>query len=617
MKKARKVFVIGLDGLEPKIVESLLEAGELPHLQAMAERGGYSRIGTTCPAQTPVAWSTFATGTNPGGHGVFDFIRRDPAKYLPEIALNRYVQKSAFLPPRVENLRRGTPLWELLSDAGIPSAVVRFPCTYPPDNVKGRMLSGMGVPDVRGSFGTPTFYSSDRGTEVDEGELVVPVTIGPVGNIETNLIGPRDPKTGKDVTFPIEVKLDRFHKTATISSRGEPNVLVAREDEWSDWLRVKFKLGRLQSVTGMVRFYLMAIDPQLELYASPINFDPKSPVFPISSPWDYAGELASQIGTYYTTGMVEEHTGLNNGRIDEAAFLDQSVGVLAEREAMMLYELERLREGFFYCLYDTPDRVQHMFWRYRERDHAANTSAGKNEWDGVIEDHYRRCDQVVGKALEYADDETVVMALSDHGFGSYRRDFNVNTWLLENGFLALKHGVDAGEEAGELLQKVDWDRTKAYSVGFAGIYLNMKGREANGIVSPSDADHVQAAIKAALGQLRDTHLGAAPISGVRTRREVYSGDFAGESPDLMINFAAGYRASSQTALGGVPRAVLEDNVKPWSGDHVVDPALVPGVFFCNRPFRDGVVDMLDMAPTVLDALGVPKGDKMEGGSRFE
>ncbi len=617
MKPARTVIAIGLDGLEPKIVESMLAAGALPHLASLAEAGGYSRIATTYPAQTPVAWSTFATGTNPGGHGIFDFIRRDPVTYLPEVGLNRYVQKSAFLPPKAENLRRGTPLWELLSDAGIPSSVLRFPCTYPPDNLKGRMLSGMGVPDVRGSFGTPTFYTSDRDAKADESEFVVPVHIDVNGNGETGLIGPRDPKSGKDVTYPIELKVDRFNKTVVVLSRGEPNMLEVREGQWSDWLKVKFKLGRLQSVVGMVRFYLMTVDTRFELYASPVNFDPKSPVFPISSPWDYAGELAGEVGSYYTTGMVEEHTGLNNGRIDEAAYLAQCEAVLKERESMMVHELERLKEGFLYCLFDTPDRVQHMFWRFQEPDHPANFNGSKNEWTGVIEDHYRRCDEIVGRALKYSDDETLVLVLSDHGFGSYRREFHVNTWLLENGFLSLKRGVDLGEGAGDLLQNVDWEKTKAYSVGFAGVYLNLRGREGAGILSQGAAEDVQTAIVAGLTGLRDSQMGNVPVRSVKRRVEVYAGDYATESPDLVLNFAEGYRASSKTALGGIPSTKFEDNVKPWSGDHVVDPDLVPGVFFSSQPFRNGNVNMLDMAPTILAALGVSKGPKMEGGSIIE
>jgi len=208
----------------------------------------------------------------------------------------------------------------------------------------------------------------------------------------------------------------------------------------------------------------------------------------------------------------------------------------------------------------------------------------------------------------------VVMVLSDHGFGSYRREFHVNAWLLENGFLALKHGYAPGDEAGDLLQNVDWERTRAYSVGFAGVYLNLQGREGAGIVAQGAAAEVQAAITAGLSDLRDAETGKMPIRSVKSRAETYTGDYAAESPDMVMNLAEGYRVSSITALGGIPRVPFEDNVKPWSGDHVVDPALVPGVFFSNRPFRSNNVNMLDMAPTILQTLGVPKGEKMEGGS---
>ncbi len=614
MRSARTVIVIGLDGLEPKIVDGLLEAGGLPHLARLAHEGGFSRLATTYPAQTPTAWSSFATGTNPGGHGIFDFVRRDPQTYMPELAFNRYVQKSAFLPPKAENLRRGTPLWELLSRAGIPSTVLRCPCTYPPDDLRGRMLSGMGVPDLRGGFGTPTFYSADQQATAGEGESVVPVSIDASGTVETILIGPRDPKSGADVTLPLKLEINRAARTATVFSGGQPHALELRQGRWSDWLKAKFKVGRLQSVTGMVRFHLVATDPTFELYASPVNFDPRSPMFPISSPWDYARELSAKLGTYYTTGMVEEHTGLNNGRIDEAAFLDQCEDVLAERERMMTYELERLDRGFFYCLYDTPDRVQHMFWRFREPEHPANEIPPSPEWRGVIEEHYRRCDALVGRALDHADDETLVMVLSDHGFASFQRAFNVNTWLYDNGFLALKHGVRPGEEAGDLLRCVDWSETRAYAVGFAGIYLNLEGREAAGVLGPSAAADVETAIVDALTGLHDPERRTVAIRGVARRGEIYAGEYADESPDLVVNLAGGYRASSSTALGGVPRGHFEDNVKRWSGDHVIDPPLVPGVLFMNRPFRDGGVHIVDMAPTILDALGVEKGPAMEGES---
>lgn len=604
----RKVIVIGLDGLEPSIVEPLLRAGALPNLAAIQARGGMARIRSTTPAQTPVAWSTFATGTNPGGHGIFDFIRRDPTTYLPDLGLSRYEQKNAFVPPAAVNLRGGRTVWEVLADAGVPSVVLRCPCTYPPGDVKGRLLAGMGVPDVRGGLGTSTYYTTDGDDVAGESETVVHVERTSV--VKTYLVGPRHPRSGEDTRLDISVETDRAGDAVTIHSPGEPRTLTVARGEWSDWLKVKFKMGVLQSIHGMVRFYLRSVDP-LELYASPVNFDPRTPAFPVSAPWDYAGELERAIGTYYTTGMVEDHTGLNNGRFDEDAYLAQCEQVMQERERMMLYELDRFERGLFFCLFDTPDRLQHMFWRYRDVDHPA---AAPGEYAHVIEDHYRRCDVAVGRALAYADDDTLFVVLSDHGFGSFRRGVHLNSWLHANGFLTLATGVEPGEEAGDFLRHVDWSSTRAYALGLGSIYLNVKGREGSGIVPAAGAADVADAIARGLRELRDPQNGQAAIRDVFARDRVYRGPYVDAAPDLVVGFAAGYRVSWGTALGGVPRGLVEDNVKRWSGDHIVDPALVPGVLFMNRPFAGGRAGLEDMAPTILAALGVPPAPVMEGSS---
>jgi predicted AlkP superfamily phosphohydrolase/phosphomutase len=618
MKNVKRVIVLGLDGLEPSIVEPMLEVGELPHLARLRRQGSYGRVATTCPAQTPVAWSTFATGTNPGGHGIFDFIRRDPQTYLPDLSLNRYERKNPFVPPRAVNLRGGKVVWEQLGEAGVSSTVLRCPCTFPPDSFRGRMLAGMGVPDLRGGLGTSTFFTSQEGVQAGESENVVRVSRNGTATIRTHLPGPRNPRTAADITFDLELAPDATGRVVTILSDGRPGVLEVREGEWSDWLRVRFKAGLLQSVAGMVRFHLVALEPELELYASPVNFDPDAPLFPIGSPPGYARELAAHVGTFYTTGMVEDHAGLNNGRFGEAAFLDQCEGVLRERERMMLFELDRLDEGFLFCLFDTPDRVQHMLWRFREREHPANRANGdmaeEPEMRRAIEEHYRACDAIVGRALERIDDEALFIALSDHGFGSFQRGVNLNTWLRENGFLALREGVRAGAESGDFLRGVDWERTRAYALGLGSVYLNLSGREASGIVERDAAEGVKRAIVERLAGLIDRERGSTAVSSVVTREEVYAGPFAEAAPDLVVNFALGYRASWGTALGEVPADVFEDNVKRWAGDHIVDPRLAPGVLFANRALRAEGARLVDLAPTVLAALGVPKGEAMEGES---
>lgn len=621
MGRHRKVIVLGLDGLEPGIVEAMLARGELPAMARLRAQGGFAKVATTSPAQTPVAWSTFATGVNPGGHGIFDFLRRDPETCLPDLALNRYEQKNAFLPPKAVNLRGGVPVWQRLGEAGIPSTILRCPCTYPPDPVKGRMLSGMGVPDLRGGIGTATLYTTASGVAPREAEQVV--AFSRHGTLlQATLIGPRHPKAGADLQTPFELELGPDGGSAVLRSEGQPRQLALAVGQWSGWLRVKFKAGLLQSTSGLVQFLLVRTNPEVELYASPVNFDPEAPLFPISAPWEYATELARAVGPYATMGMVEDHRGLSNERFGEAEYLAHCDLVLREREAMLAFELDRVREGLLYCLVDTPDRIQHMFWRFREPDHPANAAAvavggapGDDAACGaVIEDHYRRCDTLVARVLAAADPETLVIVLSDHGFTSFQRGVHLNAWLHRHGFLTLQPGVAPGDDAGEFFRTVDWSRTRAYALGIGGIYLNQAGREARGIVPPAEADAVAAAIAAGLTGLADPARGTVAIRSVATRDEVYSGPYADQSPDLMVNCARGYRASWTTALGGVPDALFEDNVRRWSGDHIVDPALVPGILLMNQAFRGEAAGLADLAPTILEALGAPRGAGLEGRS---
>jgi predicted AlkP superfamily phosphohydrolase/phosphomutase len=605
-----KVIVIGLDGLEPAIVEGMLAAGELPNLARLRDRGGYSRLQTTSPAQTPVAWSTFATGLNPGGHGIFDFLRRDTETYLPALSTHTFRQKNSFVPPQAVNLRQGVPVWEALSRAGIPSTVIRCPATFPPDQVRGRMLSGVGVPDLRGGLGTSTFYCAAEGVAQEEAERVVTVAPQQDGVIRTQLIGPRNPRSGEDTRVDITLRLEPAARRITLQSSGQPGNLELREGRWSDWLRVKFRMGLLQSVSGLVRFYLVRLEPMLELYASPVNFDPETPLFPISSPAGYAGDLAARIGAFYTTGMAEDHEGLNHQRFGEDAYLQQCDLVLDERLRMMRYELDRFDRGLFFCLFDTPDRVQHMFWRFREPDHPANRHHGPDSrrWDHVIEDSYRTCDAIIGEVLERCDDRTLLLVLSDHGNGSFQRGVHLNAWLRDNGFLVLEKGAGPAAEVGQFFQGVDWSRTQAYALGLGGIYLNLQGREAQGMVGPEDAERVKSAIVHQLAGLGDPLRGLPAVRGVAAREQLYSGPYVSEAPDLLVNFAPGYRVSWTTPLGGAPagpEGIFEDNVKKWSGDHMVDPALAPGVLFMSRPIRGSSPDLKDLAPTILAALGVP------------
>ncbi len=610
----KKVIVIGLDGLEPKIAESLMDSGNLPNLDRLRQQGGYTRLKTTYPPQTPVAWSTFTTGTNPGGHGIFDFLTRDPRTYLPALSLNRYEQKNIFSPPKAVNLRHGEPFWVLLSKEGIGSTILRCPCTYPPDEIQGRMLAGVGVPDLRGGLGTSTFYTSKGNVTAQESEKVIVIQADAKGTVNTHLVGPRNPKTGEDIVAKVTLAVESESTRVMLYSDGQPESLAVNLGEWSGWLKVKFKVGLLQSMRGIVRFYLSQIEPHLELYASPINFDPSAPLFPITHPVDYASELERRLGTYYTLGMAEDHDGLIHERFDEIAFVDQCNQILHEREKMMLLELDRFEEGFFFCLFDTPDRLQHMMWRAREPEHPANKEGIPPEMKDVIEEHYRDCDAIVGKALQHADDDTLFVVLSDHGMNSFQRGLNLNTWLYEQGWLALDEGFIPGNETGDFFHHVDWSQTKAYALGLGGIFINLRGREAKGIVDVNEAETVKAAIAKGLTGLLDPDRGKTVVTRVLSREQIYSGPYVDQAPDLLVNFAEGYRVSWGTPLGGTPAGLFEDNIRKWGGDHMLDPDLVPGVLFMNQAFREDGASLVDLAPTIMETLGLAKGPAMEGSS---
>jgi predicted AlkP superfamily phosphohydrolase/phosphomutase len=480
------------------------------------------------------------------------------------------------------------------------------------------MLAGMGVPDLRGGLGTPTFFSTAADVTAGESENVEPLRPATgAGRFTARLPGPRSPKDRAPVHVDLTFCLDAIDDTLRILAPGEP-ALRARLGEWSDWLRVRFRVGVLQSISGLVRFHVVRLRPELEVYATPVNFDPEAPLFPLSAPPDFARELAGAVGTFYTTGMVEDHTGLNNGRIDEWAFLDQCEEVWNEREAMMLHELEWLDEGLLYCLFDTPDRVQHMFWRFRDPGHPSlGGAAAPVEFAHAIEDQYRRADEVVGKVLAWADDRTLVIALSDHGFGPFRRGFHLNTWLHDHGLLTLRDGRKPGDPDIEPFpNSIDWARTRAFAVGLGGIYLNLEGRESQGTVRPDEVECLTAEIARELTGLPDPKTGTIAVRAVKSRAQLYRGPFADESPDLVVHLADGYRVSWSSSLGGVVQGLFEDNRKKWSGDHIVDPALVPGVLFMNRPFcRDGAC-LVDLAPTILDTLGLAPGPNMEGRTLF-
>ncbi len=609
--RVKKAIFLGLDGLDPKLTERWMDEGKLPYLSRLREQGTYRRLRTTFPALSPVAWSTFATGVNPAKHNIFDFLNRDFRTYAPELSSAKVRPAARFLKigpwkiplsrPTVELRRKSQPFWKILSRHAIQSTILRVPITFPPEPFAGRMLSAMATPDLRGTQGSFSWFSTAPEMLACEGGVRFPL-IANGGALEGSLPGPDTARV--DFRVLPGQKPSQREDERILEIQGTQRRL--RVGEYTPWIRLRFATGSGSSVRGIVRFLLTRTEPDLAIYVTPVEIDPESPALPISHPGHYAVYLAKLLGSYATLGMAEDTWALNEGAIDEAAFLKQAKLIQQEREAMYFSALDRARQGVVACVFDTTDRVQHMFYRYID---AQREPQERQPHTDVIEELYRDMDRVVGRTLEYADPDTAVFVLSDHGFCSFRRGVNLNAWLHQNGYLALQAGLTAG---GDYLEGIDWSRTRAYTFGLGGLYLNLRGRESQGIVLPEDAAALKAELLQKLSGLPDGETGDVAIQNVYDGAAIYKGPYLDAAPDLIIGYAPGYRAAWSAATGRVTGAVFEDNDKCWSGDHCVDPIAVPGVLFVNRKITTEDPGIEDMAPTVLTLFGITPPVWMEG-----
>jgi hypothetical protein len=384
---------------------------------------------------------------------------------------------------------------------------------------------------------------------------------------------------------------------ATLEIDGQRHTLQV--GEYTPWITLHFKAALKIQVRGVARFLLTEAGPEYSLYMTPVNIDPESPALPISHPSYYATYLAKLLGVYSTLGMAEDTWALNERAIDEEAFLKQAYLTYAERERMFFSALDRSPRGVVACVFDTTDRVQHMFFRHLGTD---------NPYGRIIEELYTRVDGLVGKALQYVEPGTALVVLSDHGFTSFERGVNLNGWLLANGYLVRKEGAASRD----YLKDVDWSRTRAYTFGLAGVYLNQKGRESKGIVPAAEAMALKQELAAKLTGLRDEERDRVGIREAWTSNSLYSGPYLQSAPDIIVGYAPGYRASWDAAVGKVTAYVFDDNKKAWSGDHCVDPHLVPGVLLSNLQIDAEDPGIEDMAPTALDLFGIAPPEYMEG-----
>jgi predicted AlkP superfamily phosphohydrolase/phosphomutase len=611
----RRIIVLGFDGLDYQLTRDLIAQGRLPNLARLAQSGSFTPLGSSIPPQSPVAWSTFITGVDPGEHAIFDFIHREAKTLTPYLSTTRTEGPGRTLKigryqfpltgGKVELLRRGQAFWEALEDRGVETTIVRMPANFPPTGKATRELSGMGTPDLLGGYGTFSFFTSEPfafGGRSLSGGVVVPVDAGS-GVVRAAIEGPDNPFLVQPEKTRAEFVcyIDASRKYVKLVAGSEERLL--KVGEWSDWVPLELSMAAFQKLHAEVRFYLKELDPYFELYASPLDLDPLNPALPISTPNSYAAELAEASGRFYSQGLPEETKALKTGVFTRDEFLAQAKIAGDEVKGQFQHTLDGFRDGLLFYYFGNVDQVSHMLWRARDPGHPAYDAAKDAPYAHVIEDLYVGLDQVVGEAAKRLGPSDLLIVMSDHGFTSWRRSFHLNSWLRDNGYLAVRNPY-LREDPGNF-GNVDWTKTRAYALGLNGLYINVKDREESGSVAPADRAALAREIAAKLLAVVDPATSQPAITKVFQREEAYhlhgTEDIA---PDLIVGYAKGTRGSDESALGGLPPEVIVNNTDEWSGDHCMDPDAVPGVLFTSRKLAKPAPNLQSLAAAIVAEFGV-------------
>ncbi len=692
--KSPQVIVLGFDGVDAELTEKWMDEGHLPNLARLRDQGTFSPLLPTNPSQTPVSWSTFATGLNPGRHTVIDFLKRDPETYIPTLGIVETGKKpflwgertpwilgilvglglavlflilfklfrvglkpamvtalvlgiaagvgvdlaaSRLLPkevPTVKNRRQGDTFWEILGQAGKKVKVIRVPVTFPPGPFEhGEMVSGLPTPDLSTRLLKPYYFTSELFfTPAAKGDFSIEVVelVDNRGVIPTEVEGPPNelfpnPESGQTEYLILPMTLTVADDASHLDIEVSGNQLQMRPGEWSDWVSFTFSYNSLLKLHGMGRFRLISLEPEVRLYLSPIQFDPKKlpPILDISSPRELAGELADAHGMFKTVGWAVDTNSASDGAIDETVFMEDAMRTAAEYERLLFGILDEGGDWDMLVHYfEFTDRVQHIMFRHFDPDHPMYQPEGGERWGGAILETYQRMDQIVGGVMERMPEGATLFIASDHGFSSFRYAVNFNTWLAKNGYIKLqgeapdRYNLEDLFEKGDFFVNVDWSQTRAYALGFGNIYINLAGREGQGIVQPgAEYEQLVAEIKEGLESYVDPLTEKQPVRYVFTRDEAYGVYDPLYTPDLFATTIDGYRTGWQDTLGGIGAAVVEVNDRIWSGDHCgVYPELVKGVLFSNRALNPEKPYMGDLMPTFLEAFDVEPPPNLDGKS---
>lgn len=635
--KTPKVIVIGLDGMDPFLAGQMMDKGLLPNFDRLRKTGGFRRLNTSIPPQSPVAWANFINGAGPGSHGIFDFIHREPENQcLPFFSVAKTIPGQGYWdigkhklqldfwpinhkPPQTKLLRRGTPFWRYLDKARIDSTFYDLPSNYPPSRSEygyHRCLSGLGTPDLLGTYGTYQHFSEDGPlSTVDEPGGKRSSLFFKNETAEAEIIGPENTLLEKPepLTIKFLVHRDSRKNAAAIDIQGRR--ILLKENQWSDWVKLDFTASLPlvlpdKHISGICRFYLQQVSPVFELYVSPINADPTDPAIRMSEPPEFTEQISQQLGLFYTTGFQEDHKALSNGVFSDEEYARQAEMVLQERLELLDYARQNYDDGLLFFYFSSTDLQSHMFWWDSDLAHPTRSRTEAKEYFNHIKKLYQRMDAVIGDIIETYGNDATIIVMSDHGFANFKRQFALNKWLQANGYLEMGG-------SGSIMQGVNWSESLAYGLGINGLYLNLKGREKLGAVEPgNEKEQLIERLVAELEAIRDTN-GQPVITKVHRTDKAYSGPAAQSAPDLIIGYHRGYRASWQTCLGGIDKTVLLDNDSAWSADHCADVSELPGVLFTNKPIAAKHCALVDLAPSILNIYGLQAPKQMTGRNIFK
>ncbi len=628
-RQAGRLVILGFDGVDPRRVQRLVDSGELPNIKSLGETGHVGPLRTTTPPQSPVAWAAFATGSAPGEHGVFDFIRREPKTYFPAIATveitHAQISGDRVTPASARNRRRGMAFWDVLARAGVAAGALFVPYSYPLAKDGAEAIAGLGLPDARGINSSFTLLSARRtrlegpppaGGQFAELHPWKTRSAGSGRSWHAEIAGPTVKKDGGRQRTWARVELTlrgKIFELTTVGPSG-PTTQSLKLGQTGEYVELTFLGAEPLKIVASTRFTPRIGGKDPELYVEPLSNLPGSPYLPVASSVAFGESIWRDHGPFKTVGWVHDTSGLGASAMAEEQFIGEAMATMKKKAEISLAAFGGAQDGdgqqgddLFISVFTATDRIAHMFYNYLDKEHprhprnSRETRRFRGRFDDVLDDAYRQMDVIIGKFVSRLAAADTLLVLSDHGFDSFRRGFNINAWLQKNGYLKLRPGGRLA--TARCFTDADWSATRAYALGTGGIFLNLRGREGQGIVAPGDAAALAREIADKLSRVRDGR--TVVVKETVVGDDLFAGPARADAPDLRVSLAPGYRASWATALCGIGNTLFEDNTKKWAGDHASSHAAdVPGIIFSNRRIELSDPSIEDISRTAFDHFGI-------------